>query len=166
MLKRIKVGFSLACMLLAVSCFAVSMPKPSSTVQSLDKVVAIVNSDVVTQSQLDQAMKRARVRLRQAHMTMPPKVNFEQSVLEQLINRSLQLQVAKRIGIQVSNQQLNQFIAQLAKQRGQSVAQWKQHQIQQSGYTLATLRAALKDQLRINQVQSISVAKNIKPNNV
>ena len=43
-----------------------------------------------------------------------------------------------------------------------SVAQWKKNQIQQSGYTLATLRAALKDQLRINQVQSISVAKNRK----
>ena len=162
MSKRIKIGFSLACMLLTMSCFAVSMPKPSSTVQPLDKVVAIVNSDVVTQSQLAQAMKRARVRLRQAHMTIPPKVNFKKTVLQQLINRSLQLQVAKRIGIQVSNQQLNQFISRLAKQRGLSVAQWQKNQIQQSGYTLTTLRAALKDQLRINQVQSISVAKNIK----
>lgn len=162
MLKRIKIGFSLAGMLLALSCFAVSMPKPNSTVQSLDKVVAIVNGDVVTQSQLNQAMRRARARLRQAHMTIPPQVNFKQSVLQQLINRSLQLQVAKRMGIQVSNQQLNQFIVRLAKQRGMSVAQWKKNQIQQSGYTITTLRAALKDQLRMNQVQSISVAKNIK----
>ena len=156
--------FVVGCCVLSVVTsmgMASTMPSPRSTVKPLDRVVAIVNNDVVTETELRQSLDLARGRLKAAHMTVPPAANFRNSVLQQLINRSLQLQLAKRGEIKVTNKQVTQFMAQLAKQQHLSIAAWKQ-KMQKIGYGSATLRQAMREQLMINQVQGMAVGKKLQ----
>jgi peptidyl-prolyl cis-trans isomerase SurA len=158
-----KIGILVAIVMCTLTGYG-AMPAPSSTVTTLDRVVAIVNNDVVTESQLKQALRRAKARMQQAHMALPPKANFRATVLEQLVDRSLQLQLAKKMGLKVTNAQLHKFMVALARQQGVSVSQWKQKMRVSSGYTSAELLAQLKDQFMINQVQSVAVVQKIKLN--
>ena len=102
-----KIGILVAIVMCTLTGYG-AMPAPSSTVTTLDRVVAIVNNDVVTESQLKQALRRAKARMQQAHMALPPTANFRATVLEQLVDRSLQLQLAKKMGLKVTNAQLQE----------------------------------------------------------
>ena len=69
----------------------------------LDRVVAIVNDGIVTQSELDEAMNTAVRRLREARggAEMPPLEDIRRQVMDQLILNRIQSQRAERIGITV-----------------------------------------------------------------
>ncbi|MFO1395019.1 MAG: peptidylprolyl isomerase [Steroidobacteraceae bacterium] len=81
---------------------------------SLNRVAAVVNDGIVLQSTLDQQIQAITNRLRQAGQQVPPPDLLRQQVLERLILQELQMQRAQRGGIQVSDEQLNQALAELA----------------------------------------------------
>ena len=81
---------------------------------SLNRVVAIVGDGVVLQSTLDQQVQMVTNRLKQAGQQLPPAELLRQQVLERLILQEIQAQRADRAGIKVSDEQLNQTLAEVS----------------------------------------------------
>jgi peptidyl-prolyl cis-trans isomerase SurA len=87
----------------------------SSTGVALDRVVAIVNEGVVLQSQLDTQTALISDRLRGQGTQLPPADVVRKQVLERLILQEIQVQRATRLGVQVSDEMLNEALRDVAK---------------------------------------------------
>jgi peptidyl-prolyl cis-trans isomerase SurA len=87
---------------------------PAQRGVSLNRVVAVVNDGIVLQSSLDQQVQVVTLRLQQANQQMPPSDILRQQVLERLVLQEIQIQRADRAGIKVSDEQLNQALADVA----------------------------------------------------
>jgi peptidyl-prolyl cis-trans isomerase SurA len=82
---------------------------------SLDRVAAVVNDGIVLQSTLDRQVQVVSERLQQASQQMPPRDILRQQVLERLVIQELELQRAARLGIKVSDEQLNAALSDVAQ---------------------------------------------------
>lgn len=93
----------------------------SAAVQPLDKVVAIVDNDVIMQSQLDQRVHEVQQTIAKRGQGVPPASVLDQQVLERLIVENLQLQIGERSGIRITDEELNQAIGTIAQRNNMTV---------------------------------------------
>lgn len=77
---------------------------------AIDRIAATVNDDVITASELDEQVKKARRQMLKRKIDMPPENLVRQQVLKQMIIESLQLQMADHIGIKVDDADIDQSI--------------------------------------------------------
>src|SRR5690606_31738529 len=135
-------------------------PAVGSASQTVDGIVAVVNSDVITRRELDQRVAGARMSLQQQGIQPPPNDVLDRQVLERMIIDKAQLHEADRAGIRVSDQQLDTAIARIAEQNGISVAQLRE-EVQKDGLSWEAYRAELRDQIRMNRLREMEVDRNI-----
>jgi peptidyl-prolyl cis-trans isomerase SurA len=90
----------------------------SSSGVLLDRVAATVNEGVVLQSELEEQMYIIASRMREQKVDLPPQNVLQKQVLDRLVLQELQMQRADRAGIKVSDETLNNALADVAKQNG------------------------------------------------
>lgn len=88
--------------------------------QLLDRIVAVVNDGVVLQSDLDALLLQITARLRAQNVALPPDNVLRSQVLDQLVTEEIEAQRAGRVGIKVSDEQVNAALQQIAKQQNVS----------------------------------------------
>lgn len=133
----------------------------ASSAQSLDQMVAVVNDDLITRSELDRAMAAAKAQVSQmANGPMPSDQALEKQVLQQLINKKLQLQVATQAGIKISNEELDQAIQGIASQNSVTVDELYAH-LEKSGMTAANYRSEIRDQITLQKLQQHEIAGKV-----
>src|SRR5262245_19268709 len=93
-------------------------PQRPPQAQLLDRVVAIVDDGIVTQSGLDEAIGQAVARLRQNNTQLPPMDTLRRQVLDRLVMEEIQAQRAERIGIEVTDEMVNDELKRLAQDNG------------------------------------------------
>jgi len=138
----------------------VSADELSTTGDMLDGIAAIVNEGIVLKSELNIQTEAITKRARNQEMRLPPPSIMQKQVLENLIMKRIQLQRAERIGIQVSDQQLNGVIANIAKQQGQ-VFEDMPSIIAADGISYSSYRRELREQVVIEQLKNIDVIGRI-----
>jgi peptidyl-prolyl cis-trans isomerase SurA len=126
----------------------------------LDKIVAIVNGDVITQRELD---KKEAMISKQQPMTND-KVKFKAQVLDSMIYALLQLQLAQRNGIQVDGLALDNIISNIAKSNHITVDQLREAVQKHEGLSFKEYREQLREQVTITQVQQRFLGKEIVVN--
>ena len=119
MLVRIAVLLSLAFWAIAASAQrsttpATGVPAPARAV-SLDRVVAIVNDEAVTQYELDEAKRLVVEQLKQQKVAEPPQDVLDKQVLERLVTERALLQYAKESGIKVDDNMVERTIQRIAE---------------------------------------------------
>ena len=108
--------FGAAVLLLAISGVVHAQSKDlSSTGALLDRVAAVVNDGIVLRSDVEQQMQVIGERIQQAGQQLPPRNVLRQQVLERLVLQELQMQRAERLGIKVTDEQVNQALADVAQ---------------------------------------------------
>lgn len=127
---------------------------------SLDSIAAVVNDTVITQSQLDREMQNARQAIMTAHAPMPTDRELRQKVLQQLIDTQLQLQVAKKMGINIDDKSLNAAIAQIAQRNNITLDQLKA-ELQRQGMSYSAYQKSIREQMIISQVQERAINPQI-----
>lgn len=125
----------------------------------LDSVVAIVNEDVIMQSQLDERL--SQIKKQNAGKRLPSDNKLRQQILERLISTQIQLQIAQRGGIKISDTQLNEAIERIAKSNQLSLSQFRQN-LEKSGASFAQAREQIRDEMTVSQVQRFQVGERIK----
>jgi peptidyl-prolyl cis-trans isomerase SurA len=112
---KYKQFFGVAVLLLAAagSVFAQTKDLSSSGVL-LDRVAAVVNDGIVLSSEVDRQAATVSERIQQAGQQLPPRNVLRQQVLERLVLQELQMQRADRLGIKVSDEMINQALADVA----------------------------------------------------
>ncbi len=150
MLKTIKILFSL---ILLLSIYPVQA-------QLTDKVIAIVDDDVILKSELDARM--ASVREQIADGTIPRAFandELESQVLEQLIMENLQSQLAIRSGIRVDDNSLNQALTNIAQQNNMSFDEFRSVLNAEGQYL--SFREQVRQDMVINNFQNGSINQRI-----
>jgi len=82
--------------------------------QMLDRVAAIVNDGLVLKSELDAQMDAVTKRLQEQKVDLPSQSVLKQQVLERLIVQEIQAQHAKRVGLTITDEQLNSALQEIA----------------------------------------------------
>ena len=127
----------------------------------LNRIVAIVNNDVILSSELDDAMNKIIKQLSEKGTPIPEHATLIKQVLERLVVDSLQLQIATDNGITVNDSMLNSEIQDLARENGVSLTEFRDI-LERDGYSYAAFREDLRRQLIISQVRRQMVASRIK----
>ncbi len=148
-----------ACVLATVFGMAFFMPATTQA-QALDKVVAVVNDDVIMASELSLQMNMLASQMRQAGQPMPPEDLMQRQLLEKLIVENLQVQMGERAGVKVSKEQLDAAIKSIAAQNKMSSAAFE-NELARSGMPLSMFRENVQRQIIIQQVQQALVIKRI-----
>ena len=118
----------------------------------LDRIIAVVDEDIVMQSELDEQAARVRDALRQQHTEMPPTTVLERQVLERLVLEKIQIQVAAQAGIKVSEKDLNKAIADIAKRNKLELPQFEKI-IESEGVPFARFREQIGQQILIAKLR-------------
>ncbi len=133
-----------------------------AAVVPLDSVVAVVDNDVIMASELQQRTQMIVNQLRSKQQTnLPPAEVLQQQILEQLIVESLQLQMARRAGIAISEAELDDAINRMQEANQLSRAQLLQR-LQADGMTIEALRDQIRRDMLIERVQRGSVNRRIQ----
>src|SRR3984957_2357120 len=82
--------------------------------EMLDRIAAIVNDGLVLKSELDSQMDAVTKRLQEQKVELPSQSVLKQQVLDRLILQEIQSQHAKRVGLTVSDEQLNGALQEIA----------------------------------------------------
>ena len=132
-----------------------------AAVQPLDKVVAIVDNDVIMQSQLDQRVKEVQQTIAKRGQDVPPASVLDQQVLERLIVENLQLQIGERSGIRITDEELNQAIGTIAQRNNMTVDQFRQA-LAHDGLSYEDAREQVRREMIISRVRQRRVAERIQ----
>ncbi len=142
-------------------CYSITtMVLAAPTLQSLDKIVTVVNDEVITQTELNREVNIIKRQIEQKNDTLPPIKVLQKQVLQRLINISLQLQLAKKAGITVDHYQLDKALQTVAKRNHVSVKTMRQ-QLSEHGISYKQYRKNIHKQLILQKLQQAAVAKKI-----
>ena len=129
--------------------------------QTLDRVVAIVDDDVILVSELQSAISRAEANARRAKRELPPAEQFRRYIFDQLVLESLQLQIARRAGVRISDSELNESMERIAQQNNMTLEQFSQA-LSRDGVPYAQAREQLRREMLIQRVQQGSVNEHVQ----
>lgn len=118
----------------------------------LDSIVAVVEEDVILRSELDLAVQNIRARFADRSEQLPPPHVLERQVLERLVTLRLQLQRAEQMGLRISDAELDQTVARIARQQNMDPEQLRA-QLQQSGMGYDEFRRQVRDELIVSRLQ-------------
>jgi peptidyl-prolyl cis-trans isomerase SurA len=130
-------------------------------VQPLNRVVAIVDNDVVMQSQLDSRLREVQQTIAQRGAALPPEHVLSQQVLERLIIENIQLQIGERSGIRITDEELNQAIGTIAQRNGMSIEQFRAA-LAADGLSYNDARDQVRREMIISRVRQRRVAERIQ----
>ncbi|WP_273203182.1 SurA N-terminal domain-containing protein, partial [Marinobacter subterrani] len=127
----------------------------------LDQVVAIVQDDVILQSELEARVDTITSRLEAQGTGLPPRQVLQERVLEQLITESIQMQLADRAGMRISDNELNETMANIAERNGMTLAQFEA-QLASEGVTYNQAREQIRKEMLTSRVQQRQVGNRVR----
>lgn len=145
--------------LLALSCLFFSTLSHAEY-KKLDAIIAIVDDDIITESDLQEKIQMVRGNLLQQQITVP-EAEIRKQVMDRLILESLQLQMAQRAGITISDEQLNRTMTSIAQRNGLDLAGFHQ-ELEQQGIDYQVMREQIRDEMIIQQVQQGNLQSRIQ----
>ncbi|QBM19011.1 chaperone SurA [Marinobacter sp. JH2] len=147
-------------LLLALTMMALSVAAQAER-KVLDRVVAIVDDGVVLQTELEARLNTIIGRLSTQGTGLPPRKMLEERVLEQLIVESVQLQMADKMGMRISDNELNETLSNIAASNGLTLAQFE-GQLAEEGVTYRQAREQIRNEMLTSRVQQSRVGNRIR----
>ncbi len=138
------------------------LPAPArAATEMLDQVVAIVDDDVIMASELRERLETVTQSIQARGMDMPPEDELIRETLDRLILESIQLQIGQRVGVRISDAQLDQAVRRIAAQNRLSVEEFI-NRLEQEGESYASMRENLRREMVLQQVQAGNVSQRIQ----
>jgi peptidyl-prolyl cis-trans isomerase SurA len=139
---------------------------PSIRIQSnaplqADFIVAVVNSEPITNNEVQSELQRVVQQLAQQRRPQPDHKELARQVLESLINQKVQLQLARESGIRVEDPAIDQAVQNIARQNQMEVAEL-QRRITAEGGVFSQFRSQLRDQLMLTRLRERDVEPRVR----
>lgn len=126
----------------------------------LDGIAAVVNDGVVLKSELQTELDRIVARLRAQGTQIPPERTLVRQVLERLVMNEIQLQRAERLGIKVSDETLNNALANVAQRNNVTLADLPRL-LADEGLDYQAYREEMREQITMEQLRQRDVMSRI-----
>ena len=129
--------------------------------QELDRVAVIVNDGVVLESDIQQRIADFKKNATLNGEKIPSDEILREDIQEQLITAEIQLQIADRVGIKISDEELNLTVKRLAQQNNLSIEEFIKV-VEERGDSYSDLREEVRKNLKINRVQQGRIQNKIQ----
>lgn len=128
--------------------------------QVVDKVAAVVNNGVVLESDVDGLMQSVKLNAAQARQQLPDDATLRHQIMERLIMDQIILQMGQKMGVKISDEQLDQAIANIAKQNNMTLDQMRSR-LAYDGLNYNTYRNQIRKEMIISEVRNNEVRRRI-----
>ena len=128
--------------------------------QVVDKVAAVVNNGVVLESDVNGMMQSVKAQAQQAGQQLPDDKTLRHQIVERLIMDNILLQMGKQMGVQITDQQLDQAIANIAAQNQMSMDQMRSR-LAYDGVNYGTYREQIRKEMQIAEVRNNEVRRRV-----
>lgn len=126
----------------------------------LNRIVALVNREIVTRLELEDRISVAVEQLRKQGITLPPRNILEKQVLEAILLQRIQLSYAKENGIRVDENQLDRAIARIAEDNRLTVEQFRTA-LARDGIRFDRFREDIRKEIILNRLREREVASKV-----
>ncbi len=147
------------CILVAALAFSVQVSHAKE--QMLDRIIAIVDESVVLESELVRRSNAIIAQIKSRNQKVPSLKILRKQVLDRLIVESLQLDTAKRVGVRISDGELNATLEKIAESSNMSIQQLQQ-KVESDGTSWAIFREDIRNEVMIDRVQRGMVQRRIQ----
>jgi peptidyl-prolyl cis-trans isomerase SurA len=127
---------------------------------SLDRIIAVVNKDVITELELDVEVFNIKKQLRQQNTKFPSDAILKKQLLERMIVRRIQLQMAERTHLRVNDEMLNRTLDNIAAQNSLSLSGLRES-LERDGIVFSQFRENMRHEIIIDQLQKRQVHNRI-----
>ncbi|MFN2348028.1 MAG: peptidylprolyl isomerase [Thioalkalivibrio sp.] len=127
----------------------------------LDRIVALVEDDVIMQSELDQRLDTVQQQIRSRGSMPPPDDVLIPQVMERLVIERLQLQQATRMGIRIDDISLNETMERIARENRMTLPQFRDRLVA-DGIDYQVFREQIRDEMTIGQLRRRQVDNRIQ----
>jgi peptidyl-prolyl cis-trans isomerase SurA len=128
--------------------------------QALNRIVAIVNGDAISQTELDNYTKMIVTEMQAPGAALPPRDVLQKQVLNRMILNKIQLQIAQQYGIEIDSLSVSQQIQNIAKQQGVSVETLRST-VEATGINYSDYREYIKTEMIIQMLQNKEVNQDV-----
>ena len=128
--------------------------------KTIDSIIAVVNDDVITASELDKELKGITQQLRAQNTTLPPAETLRAQVLDRMVLKRLQLQLAGVNHIKVDDEALNRTILNIATQNKLSLSEFR-NVLDGDGINFEDYRENIRIELTLAQLRQRQVTNRI-----
>jgi peptidyl-prolyl cis-trans isomerase SurA len=129
--------------------------------ESLDKVVAVVDEDVILASELDRAVNNIQAQFAGRSTQLPPRAVLEKQVLERMIFIRLQVQRAESTGIRVSDPELDQAVMRIAEENKATIDQLRAS-LERDGFSYEDFRKTMREELQVQRLRQRYVQTRVQ----
>jgi peptidyl-prolyl cis-trans isomerase SurA len=126
----------------------------------VDRVLAVVNSEVITRLELDDQVKLAARELTRQGTTLPDRTMLEKQLLERMITTRVMAQHARETGVRVDEQQVDRAIARIAEQNKFKADELEQY-LREEGIEIARYREDLRNDIIVARLREREVESRI-----
>ena len=140
--------------------FALLLSLQSHAAQTLDRIIAIVNDDVITSQELQQRIEDFKRQMTMKGAPVPSDDIMHKQVLERMVLDSIQLQLAKAQGIRIDDLTLNRMLESIASNNKTSLDQLRRS-LQAQGISFSTFREQTRDDMVIRQLQQRMILSRV-----
>ena len=137
------------------------LPFSQAATEVLDQVVAIVDDDVIMASELRERLTSVTEAMEARGGEMPPEDTLIRDTLDRLILESIQVQMGYRVGVRISDQQLNSAMERIAGQNRMTLEQFRQA-LEAEGQSYNRMRENVRKELIIQRVQGGNVNQRVQ----
>ncbi len=127
---------------------------------AIDRIVAVVNNDVIVNSELRRRIRDVRKSLRNSGTAPPKSEALARQVLQRLIMEHLQLQIAQRNGVRISDGDLNRTIENIAASNKLSLDKFRDV-LERDGVDFGKFREQIRNEMILTRVRQRSVASKV-----
>jgi peptidyl-prolyl cis-trans isomerase SurA len=147
--------------LLPLFVFLLPFGSAAQSVLPVDRIVAVVNKDVITSTELNEAVAGAQRQLRRQGTPLPERALLERQMLERLILDKAQLQLARDKGLRVDELQLDRAVQRIAQNNNLALADFRRA-LENDGVAFQAWREDLREQILVSRLREREVDDRIQ----
>jgi len=133
----------------------------NQNIQLIDRVLVIVNREVITASELARRERQFVAGLTQQGIAIPSRAILREQVLERMITDRAMLQLARETGIRIDEITLDRSIARIAEQNGVSVSGFR-NQLESEGISFAAFREDVREEITLTRLREREVDNKLQ----
>ncbi|ULR30516.1 peptidylprolyl isomerase SurA [Dickeya fangzhongdai] len=128
--------------------------------QEVNKIAAVVDNSVVLESDINSLLQSVKLNAQEAGQQLPDDATLRHQILERLIMDNIILQMAQKMGVQVTDEQLDRSITNIAAQNRMSVDQLRSR-LAAEGVSFDTYRNQIRKDMVIAEVRNSEVRRRV-----
>ncbi len=136
-------------------------PSIAASITALDRIVAVVDEDVVMESELFARVATISAQLKKKQTPLPPADTLKSQVLDRMILENLQLQLAERAGIRLDDDSINKTIRNVARQNNMTAEQFRNALVDE-GLSYKNLRSQISREMTLTQLRQRRVGNRVR----